>query len=157
MELLVNHSTFQRRKLKVRTAGFFKGHTLLLDDVEIKKVGGKYLLENDAGSQVIAKLKTNFVDPIPYVELGGETVRLARPLTWYEYTWLALPVALMFVGGALGGAIGVLGAMFNARVIRSERSTAARYGLAATGTVASFAVFFLAAMALQAVFGAAPR
>lgn len=157
MDLSVNHSTFQRKNLKVRTAGFLKGPALVLDNVEIKKAKGQYLLENDAGSQVIAKLKINFVDPIPCIDLGGEIIRLARPLTWHEYAWVALPVILMFSGGALGGIIGVLGAMFNARVIRSQLSTAARYGITAAGTLTCFAVFFMAAMALQTVMGTAPR
>jgi len=65
------------------------------------------------------------------VVIGDETVLLARPLAWYEYVWVGLPVLLVFAGGALGALVGVVATYTSARIFRSDRGAFAKYVLPA--------------------------
>jgi hypothetical protein len=56
--------------------------------------------------------------------------------------------------GALSGFVGAGSTVVNGRIFRSERSTAAKYALAAVTTVAAAAVFFVIAVAIQIAVGA---
>ena len=49
------------------------------DPVERRK--GRYPVRSNRGEEVLIQLKGNFIDPIPKVIFGGETIVLARPLT----------------------------------------------------------------------------
>jgi hypothetical protein len=60
---------------------------------------------------------------------------------------------LVFAGGALGGFVGGGSTLVNGRIFRSERSTFAKYALAAVTTVAASAVFFVIAVAIQMAIG----
>lgn len=153
MELSVSHPEFQQQKLVVRTEGFFKGPTLLLNGVEQKKVKGYYHVENDSGSQIKIRLKLHLVDPVPAISVSGEILRLARPLTKLEYVWIALPVILVTTGGALGGMIGGMCAVLNSRIMRSQRSPVFRYGLTAVITAGSYGVFLVVLSGLNTLSG----
>jgi hypothetical protein len=153
MDLVVPHSAFASQKLTVRTAGFFTGPKVLLNGVAVKPVKRQYLVRDDHGNEVALRLKSNFVDPIPVVLLGGQPVRLARALTWYEYAWIGIPILLLFVGGALGAVIGVLATYTSSHIFRSGRTVASKYLLTALVTVSSIVVFVVAVVAIQAVIG----
>jgi hypothetical protein len=88
------------------------------------------------------------------VKIGDGIIELAKPLQWYEYAWIGVPMLLVFAGGALGGFVGAGSTVVNGRIFRSERSTAAKYALAAVTTVAAAAVFFVIAVAIQIAVGA---
>jgi hypothetical protein len=55
----------------------------------------------------------------------------------------------LFSGGTLGAFVGGGSTVVNGRIFRSERSTVAKYGLAAVTTVAGAAVFFVIAVVIQ--------
>lgn len=157
MESTVEHPFFIRQRLVVRSAGFFKGPMVLVDGVETKLVKRKGEIENDEGKLVAIELKGTFLDPIPVIVLDGQTIRLAKPLEWYEYAWMCLPILLMFMGGALGGFIGGFAAMSSSRIFRSERSTVVKYVVTGLVSVAAFLVYLLLAGFVQGLIHPAAK
>ena len=157
MDLAVGHPTFKNQKLSVRTAGFFSGPKVLLNGVAVKRVKGKYTVKNDIGQEVDVELKSSFVDPIPSVKIGTEFIDLARRLTWYEYAWSGLPIVLLFIGGALGAVVGMVAAFSNTRILRSSRSTTAKYLLTGAMTAAAFVAFFVLATAFHIFINGMPQ
>ena len=115
-----------------------------------KRRGWVVLHRND-GKPVEARIRARAMglDPVPNVEVEGEVVSLEPPLKWYQWAWIALPVLLVFVGGALGVAFGTAGTAVNARLMRSERPTRTRYGLTALVSVATAALFFAVALGVR--------
>lgn len=49
-------------------------------------------------------------------------------LKWYELVIAMLPIALVTLGGAIGGLVGALGMMYNLKVMKGKASAAKRYG-----------------------------
>jgi hypothetical protein len=153
MDLPIEHEAFSGRGLILRTGGFFKGPRLLIDGTEAKGKRLKYSLRDNSGNQVDVRLKSNGLDPIPKVEIAGRTIELARPLTWYEYIWMGLPIVLVFSGGGLGVLFGLLAIYSSARVFRSDRSAGAKFGLSAVISLGAALAFFACVVLIQLLFG----
>ena len=153
MRIPINHPAFKTRHLSVEAASFLTGPKLLLDGVLVKRKGRSYLVGSDAGQEVPVKVLYNFLDPIPKVKIGEELLELAKPLQWYEYVWIGIPMLLVFAGGALGGFVGAGSTVVNGRIFRSDRGALSKYALAAVTTVAGIAVFFVIAIAIQIAIG----
>jgi hypothetical protein len=149
MEYSVRHPLFERRQLAVRTAGLFRGAVLLLDGQPMRARLGRYVVENDAGVDTTVRVDANFIDPIPVVKIGTEVVRLAPAFSGYEYAWIGIPVLRVFVGGALGGGIGIAAAYSNSRIFRSDRGTGTKYLLTGLTTVAALVAFLVLATVIQ--------
>jgi hypothetical protein len=157
MQLDVVHPTFRTRRLAVETAGWFTGPKLLVNGLGAEKRKGSYLVASDAGVETSVKLKYNFLDPIPKVSIGDESVELAPSLQWYAYVWIGIPVLLIFIGGAIGGFVGALGALANARVFRSDFSTPAKYGISVLISVGAFIAYVALAIIFQLLIGTPQR
>ncbi len=153
MRIQINHPAFKSQHLSVETASFLVGPKLLLNGVVLKRKGGRYLVASDSGQELTIKVIYNFLDPIPKVKIGDGIIDLAKPLQWYEYAWVGVPMLLVFAGGALGGFVGAGSTVVNGRIFRSDRGTLSKYALAAVTTVAGTAVFFVIAIAIQIAIG----
>jgi hypothetical protein len=153
MRIAVKHPAFRSKHLSVEQASFFSGPKLLLDGVVVKKEKGGCPVVSDSGQQVMTQMRYNLLDPIPTIKIGDAAIELAKPLRWFEYAWIGLPMLLVFAGGALGGFVGGGSTVVNGRIFRSERSTVAKYALAAVTTIAGAAVFFVIAVAIQMALG----
>jgi hypothetical protein len=153
MDLPVEHEAFRARRLVVRTAGFFTNPQILVDGVAATGKRLAYRVRDDAGLERSAVLKPTFLDPIPRLQIDTEApIQLARPLRWYEWAWMALPVSLLLVGGALGGLLGVTAVLINSRIFRSDRTPASRYVLTALVSGGCVAFFVVGASAVQIAF-----
>lgn len=80
---------------------------------------------------------------------GVKLIDLGRPLTGCEYAWLGLPIVLVTMGGALGGALGFGGAYSSARVFRSDRSGFTKYTLTGLISVSAAIMFLTVAVAVE--------
>lgn len=137
MDYPIEHPDFEGRNLVLR------GYQLVVDGQVVPGKRGRFDVRDNQGQTRVIQLKSNGIDPIPKIILGEETILLVRPLAWYEYLWMGLPIALVFVGGALGAALGAAALYASARVFRSERTPGARYalsGLISLGAVSIYAV-----------------
>jgi hypothetical protein len=153
MRIEIKHPAFKAQRLSIETASFLTGPKLLLNSVVAKRNGRGYVVMSDTGQEVPVKVLYNFLDPIPKVKIGEETIELAKPLKWYEYVWIGIPMLLVFAGGALGGFVGAGSTVVNGRIFRSDRGALSKYALAAVTTVAGAAVFFVIAVAIQIAIG----
>jgi hypothetical protein len=156
MQIPISHAAFKGQNLAVETAGFFRGARVLHNGNPVEKRKGRYTVRSSAGQEVPIRLKSNFLDPIPKVVIGDETVLLARPLAWYEYAWVGLPVLLVFAGGALGALVGVAATYTSARIFRSDRGAFAKYALTGVISILALVVFLVLVVIAQQMIGA-PR
>ena len=141
------------RRIEVELAGIFSSPRILVDGQPANKGAkrGEFLVRGADGRDVTVGLKTS-LDPVPQVLCCGRTIRLADPLTWYQWLWSAIPLVLVFVGGALGGALGGVTLACNVRILRSDRTAVARYALAAVLSLGAVGAYvFFASMFLSAV------
>ena len=127
--LPITYPGFEGRGLALRPSGFFKGAAILCDGKPAPRQGRSFTLTDNGGAPVTFRLSGNIFDPIPAVVAGQSTIRLGKPFAWYEYVWIALPLALVGVGGLLGGICGAVAMLINARLLRSGQPVWARYGL----------------------------
>jgi hypothetical protein len=148
MELPVNAAGFSARKLSVVTS-VWRGARLFVDGAPAEGKRGAYTVRDDAGQDVAVALKNRVYDPIPLLTVGGASVELARPLAWYEYAWIGVPLLLAVNGGALGGLFGGLAFYASAHVFRSGRGAAAKYALSALLSVAAFVALVICAVILR--------
>ena len=149
MEIPILHSGFEGQNLSVETPGFLKGARVLHNGNSVKKHKGSYAVRNNSGEEVLIQLKGNFLDPIPKVILGKEAIILARPLTWYEYVWIGLPILLVFTGGGLGALVGILATYSSARIFRSDRSVFGKYAITGLISVVALVAFVMLAVIAQ--------
>ena len=152
MDISIQHEGFGGRGLAVRTAGFFKRPRLLIDGNEVKGKRLRYTVRDNSGKEVPIRLKANFLDPIPRVEIASNIIDVARRFRWYEYVWMGLPILLVFAGGGHGGLgilIGLMAVHSSTRVFRSERRPLAKYALSALISLAAVSVFVVLIILIQ--------
>ena len=157
MEIAISHAAFEGQNLSVETAGFFRGPRVLRNGGPVERRKGRYPVRSNSGDEVFIQLKGNVLDPIPKVILGNETIVLARSLTWYEYTWIGLPILLVFTGGGLGALVGLAATYTSARIFRGDRGSWAKYGITALISVVALVGFVILAVMAQQIIGGAPR
>ena len=152
---------FEGRQLMIELPGLFSGANLMVDGRHAPKGPGRgeYLLRRPDGTSAIAKLKAaNFLDPLPKVMVDGVMYQAAAALKWYQYVWIALPLFLVFIGGAIGGGLGGLATALNGRVFRTGSSTMVRYLLSSLITEVVVVGYFVTASLISSTFfGPAPQ
>jgi hypothetical protein len=151
VELAIPLEGFENRRLAVQTGGLVSGPKVVIDGAPAPRQKGTYFVRNNRGEEVQVKLKPGLLDPVPRVEIAGQVLSLAKPLTWFEYVWMALPIALVFIGGALGGLCGASAVYASARVFRGGRSTGAKFAISGAYSLAAFVVWFVLAVAFNMV------
>jgi hypothetical protein len=150
---------FEGRGLRYRPGSLFRRGSLILDEQAVKREHRKYTVRDNQAREVQIRLKSNHIDPIPKIEVGGKVFPLGTPLKWYEYGWAGLPLLLVHAGGALGGACGGAAAYRNVRVFRSDRSTARKYLVTGATSVLAVIAYLVAVVGLLtglAWYGSAP-
>jgi hypothetical protein len=109
----------------------------------------RYLLERSDGTQVEARLKQIFFDPIPQVEINGQTYKAVEPLRWYQWVWSGLPVVLVIIGGLIGAIFGLLALYVNARLFRTQLAMPVQFAATAGVSLAAVVMYFILAIAIQ--------
>lgn len=134
----LNIPGFEAQKISVQIANGFGTSRLFVNDqlAPPTKKRGQFALRNDAGAEATAYFKGGFPDPVPALVVGDQTIRLAEALAWYQWVWAGFPLVLLFLGGAIGGFLGAIGTIINAKILRSERHTAIKYILSGFVSVA---------------------
>lgn len=143
------HEYFQGRSLAVSTGGFFQSACLFENDEKINGKRSKFIVNDNQGVPREIKIKTNFLDPVPKIEIDGTTIQLARSLAWYEYLWMGLPIMLIFAGGALGAMFGVGATYSSGRIFRSERKASIKYLLSGVVSISAVTAYFVFLAAIQ--------
>jgi hypothetical protein len=112
-----------------------------------KEQGKPFLIPNAAtGKPMRVQIKGGGLD-LPSIDVDGVQVLLGRPLSTLEYVIGGIPLVLVFVGGAIGGASGAVGAMFNYRILRESSSIASKVlGVVVVSGLSLLAYVVLASM-----------
>lgn len=145
MQYPVQIEGFQVQQLTLKPAGFFSGTKLMLNGQPAPKGAkkGEFILKKDDGTEVTARLKNTFLDPVPQIIINDtQTIKIVEPLKWYQWLWAGLPIALLFIGGVVGAIFGLVATNFSIRVFRSDMSVALQY-LAVGGISVLAAVAYL--------------
>lgn len=122
MRYPLNAAGFAPGRLEVETAGLLTAARLFQDGALAPKGAGRnqFSLRRDDGTEAIAQLHGQLLDPIPQVRVDDERIRLAPPFAWYEWLLAGLPL-LLLASGALGGVLGGLFVVLNGRILRAAR------------------------------------
>lgn len=137
---------FEESQIVIETPGFFSSAKLLINGQPAPKGSkrGQYLLQRNDGTEVKAKLKSMFLDPVPQVVINDDqVVKLVEPLKWYQWIWAGLPILLVFAGGVLGAILGMVATSFSTRIFRSEMDTAAQYAVVAVISIVAVVTYFI--------------
>jgi hypothetical protein len=130
----------QNLALRVNT---FTGARLILNGQQLTRQKGIFSVRSNIGDTIAMRLKGRFLDPIPNLIVGGETIQIMPPLAWYQYIWMSIPMILLFLGGAIGGLCGGLAAGFSSRIFRSDRSQGMKYALTGLISIGAFVAYFV--------------
>jgi hypothetical protein len=124
--------------------GFVSGPKLFVNDAPARQGAkrGEYLVPGDNGEELVVRLKPQFIDPIPALDVNGQLIRVAPAFTW-EWVFVVLPFLLVATGGCIGGLIGGVGAWGNATLLRSNLPTGAKVAIAALITAATLGGGFI--------------
>jgi len=133
------------QNVALRVAGTFTGPKLMLNGQPVAKQKGVFHLRSNTGSAMAVKFKGRFLDPIPNLLVGGQTIQVVPALEWYQYIWMGIPIVLIFVGGAIGGLCGGLAAGMSSRVFRSNFSEGMKYALTGLISLGAFLTYFVVA------------
>lgn len=145
MDIPVRLPGMEGRNVTLRVAGNFTGPKLMLNGQPVAKQNGAFQLRSNAGSALDVKFKGRFLDPIPNLVVGGQTIQLVPALAWYQYVWMGIPMILMFMGGAIGGLCGGVAAAMSSRVFRSNFNEGAKYALTGLISLGAFVTYFVVA------------
>jgi hypothetical protein len=109
---------------------FWSGIKLMVNGEKAQKgpKRNQMLLKRNDGKEVIATWKPKILGlDVPQIEIDGEVIEVVRPLTWQELIFVGSPIAILFLGGAVGAGIAIVGFFINAKLFRSELSNAMKY------------------------------
>ena len=151
MEFPLSVPGFEGRNLTVKAAGLFSGPKIFIDGEPAGKgpKAGQLVLRRNDGSQAIARLRNNIIDPVPTITIDEKPVKVAEPLKWYEWLWAGLPVVLVFVGGLLGGLCGGVAAYANGHILRSGLNGVVKFLVTGAISFVAVVIYLILGIALQ--------
>jgi hypothetical protein len=139
-----------RGELILRYSGPWKGTQLMLDGAPLKPKWGKFLLPIDDGGTVKAQMNAFDLRAIvPTLKVGETVYRVGPQIPAALGAYAYLPILLLFVGGALGGALGALGAGLNRAVTQMAWPLPVRVLVMTLVTLGSYGAFAIAAALLS--------
>lgn len=103
--------------------------TIQVDGEFISGKNGVFIIRDNTGNEVTIKLKKNWVDSLPRVEIDEVPFPISSTLHWYDYLFIGIPLALAIPGGLFGGLVGLFCSLLSLRALRSQHTPMAQYAL----------------------------
>ncbi len=156
MNYPINLEGFEGQAIEMKSGGLIAGPKLLVNGQSAPKgpKRGQMLLRRNDGAEAIATLKPRFMGlDVPQLSVDGKTISVVEPLKWYVWVWSALPILLVFIGGALGAITGIIAFAINTQVFRSSRTTAVKFIVTAIVSLLAAVVYVASAVLLSSVLG----
>lgn len=141
--------TVQRSEWTGRTTVFVDGREL-----SKQKQGGHYEVEAQDGSIHKIRIKGAGFAGVPKVYVDEKQIEIARKLSAAENIAAAIPLLLVFFGGAIGGVFGALATVLNMRVLRSNRSVWIKVLMVITSTIVATVLYMIFAFLFLMLIGA---
>jgi hypothetical protein len=145
---------FENQKIEAKVPYIFTGHKLLVNGQPAPVGGnrGEMLLRRDDGREVIATWHLRFLGlDVPNLIVDGQEIQVLEPLKWYEFTWICLPILLVFFGGGIGILCGLAGFILNAHIFRSSITKYLKYVMTAIVTILSVGIWYLLGRVIGAI------
>ncbi|WP_080057586.1 hypothetical protein [Spirosoma aerolatum] len=139
---------FPNSTFEIETSIWTGKSKLIMDNEILEKIdekGKPFLIPTHDAGFVKAFPKSSFPDAISVLEINGENIQILERLEWYQYVIGGLPILLLFVGGAIGGGIGAVGAVTNFSIFRQEGSDISKYLKVIGVIVGSYLLYLLVA------------
>ncbi|MEO6303023.1 MAG: hypothetical protein ABIP51_07605 [Bacteroidia bacterium] len=139
---------FPNSNFEIETSIWTGKSKLLKDNVLIEQSserGKPFLIPNKNGELIKAFPKPSLPDFAPTLEINGTKHQIVEKLKWFQYVLGGLPIILLFVGGAIGGAIGALGVMLSYNAFRQEGTETSKYLKVIGFVLGSFVLYFVIA------------
>ena len=154
MKYAVPLEGFEGQNIELQAAGLISGAKLLVNGEPAPKgkKRGEMLLRRNDGREVIAKFQNTFLD-VPKLKIDEQVIQVVEPLKWYEWAWNAIPLLIIFSGGAIPVLIGFIAFSINATLFRSQKTTLAKYGLTGLVSFAALIVFLIVAVGFSLLLG----
>ena len=150
------------RRVTVEPPGMWTGARVYVDGQLAQKGSwGKWLLPGDDGREVAVRVSEDLTGPV--LVAGKEKYPVGPRIPAWLGGFAFLRLALLAIGGALGGLIGVTGMVVNRRIARSTLSNGAKAGamagvfLLALGLLLALATLIRAGVESSARDGRDPR
>ncbi len=120
MRYIIYPTGFTNQTIEVATSGLGGKAKLFVNNQEVVSKRRKpMILRRDDGQEVEAIWKRDaFGLDVPNLIIDGALVQVTKPLPVIAKLWCFLPLILIFIGGAIGGLIGVIAAAANTSVFR---------------------------------------
>jgi tetratricopeptide (TPR) repeat protein len=139
---------FEERNLAVLGSGLFRGPRLVVDGEVRQPNNRKYVLLDNNKKVTVLCLRRKFLDPIPDVEIGQNTIEIIPPFRWYEHFWMSLSGILIYFNIPLGIVFGLGAYAINSRLFRSYHASWLKYyvsgifsGVAVVGFIVAIIVY----------------
>jgi hypothetical protein len=130
------------RRVTVERPGMWNGPRVYVDGQLAKKGGwGKWLVPADDGSEIAVRVREDLTGPV--LAVGKEKIPIGPRVPAWLGVLAFLPIGLLAIGGALGGAIGATGMVINRGISRMPISSGAKAG-AMVGVLLVAIVIFVA-------------
>jgi hypothetical protein len=146
---------FENQNIEVAVS-FWSGPKLLVNGEPAQKGSkrGEMILQRADGKQVSVSWKQQVLGlDVPQLIVDGKTTNLVEPLKWYQLVWGGLPILLVFVGGAIGAVVGLIGFSINTKIFRTKINGALKYLASGAVSVLSVIAYFIAALILSMLIG----
>lgn len=146
---------FEGQDITVKSS-LITGTRLLLADQKAPKGphrGTMSLTRNDGRVVVARWIPQMFGFDTPQLEVDGKNFILTQPLKAYEMILSALPIVLVFIGGLLGGIIGILGFGASAAIFRSGLNKGVKVLLSILVIIVAVILYLVLATLFQLAIG----
>lgn len=156
MQYPVQIEGFEDQMIEVKAPGLVAGPKLLVNGQPAAKgpKRNQFVLRRLDGSEAVAQWKPRLLGlDVPQLLVDGKTVEVAPSLQWYEWLWAALPLLLIFGGGAVGGFFGAMAFYTNIKLFRSSLGSVAKYAAAGAVLIAAGILYAVVATLLAVSIG----
>lgn len=113
-----------------------------------------YILPLGNTEKVSLQVKDNFYDFASHLAVNGARLDIVPSIKWYNYLFGALPLCLLFIGGALGAGIGVGATYLNLSILRNNvvENKLMKYGKVLAINIGAYLFYLLLATLLNQLF-----
>ncbi len=143
---------FENVPLTLRTS-IFGSPKILCNGVALEKDSTRnFNLALSDGAKLTLRLKPRTLDFVPQILYGGQVLEVTPPLAPYQMVLTYLPLGLISIGGAIGGACGAAAMGINMSIFHGRQSAAIKVILSILTTFCAVLVWLIAAVAFTLLF-----
>lgn len=132
-------------RLELEYEGWFGMPRLLLNGEPVEATGrrGPFALPREGQIPLVGSFRYRFLDPIPKLQVAGETIPVVPAFRWYEWILVCLPILVVFRDPIVGALLAALGASLNAQILRHDWPSDRKLLSVALVDAACFALYYV--------------